>query len=230
MKKTGVITALDVEREQFEEIFGKPLKTDLYGHFLISEYSYNGNIFYLARSGVGEIHASACTQLLISVYGVDVIFNYGFAGCIKGYKIGENVLVNSVVHYDFDTSAIDNCEVGRYLMFDGVRIPTDQRLRELAKECYPDLKEGVCASADKFVADVAAKERLFNDFGATLCEMECAAVLIVSKNAGIPALIVKVISDSASGDEYCDFVSLVKTTKSLFADFLKSMLDKIALN
>lgn len=228
MKVIGVITALDAERGQLEKILEKPLKTDLYGRISVSTYNYNGLTVCLAKSGVGEIHAAACTQLLISLYGVELIFNYGFAGGLGGaYKIGESVVVDGVVHYDFDTSAIDGTDPGRYLFYPSAIIPTDDGLKEFALSVLGSAKKGICASGDKFVADEGLKSKLYTTYGATLCDMESAAIAMIGENAKIPVLSIKVVSDSGDTDEYVSFKELLLSAKASFVEFLKNILDHL---
>lgn len=228
MKIIGVITALEAEREQLEKIFGKPLKTDLYGHFSIKTYIYNNITVCFAKCGVGEIMASSCTQLLISVYKVELIINYGFAGGYQNLTIGDTVVPTGVVHYDFDTSAIDNCQVGHYLgIFDGPIIKANQGFLELSKKLDSKIKFGVLASADKFVADDVVKERLYKEYGATLYDMESAGILITCSNQNIPLIIVKVISDHGESQEFYGFKELLRDTKANFVKFLQSVIDNI---
>ena len=74
--------------------------------------------------------------------------------------LARTVVVESVVHYDFDTSAWDGCEVGRYAAYPTPRIPTTPALVDRACALFPELRRVVCASADKFVAGAEAKKAL----------------------------------------------------------------------
>lgn len=227
MKNIGILTALDSERGQLDSLLGKPLKTDLYGHFLVKCYVYRDKNIYFVKSGVGEILASAATMLLITVYHVDAIINYGFAGGTSRFNIGDSVVIDSVCHYDMDTSAVDGCARGVYFgMFDDPLIPTDSENFSYLK-VLNDFSHAKLASADKFVTDPAVKKELFDTFGTEVFDMEAAAVLIVSKASGVSALILKVISDNGNADEYFAFNELVKATKIKFIEFLSEVLAEI---
>ena len=157
--------------------------------------------------------------MLISVYDVDLIINFGVCGSlVEGVKVGEVAVVNGVVHYDFDTSAIDDCEVGRYLQYPEVTLRPDATLIKKVKEIYPDIAEVVCASADKFVADENIKENLAKTYGASVCEMESAGVLLTSLNAQIPCLIVKAVSDGKGGAE--EFKKMVDYSSRQYVDLI----------
>lgn len=228
MKKIGILTALFEEGGLIEKTLGKPLKTDLYGDFLVKTYSYLGKEIYLCNSGVGEISAAACTQILITVYGVELILNYGFAGGYKRYKIGDAVLINGVVHYDFDTSAVDDCKRGHYLgKFNSPIIGTDEGFVNFVKKIDKEVKTGVLCSGDKFIADEDLKKDLYEEFGGTVYDMEGASVVIISKNAKIPQIIVKVISDSGNADEYYAFKDLLSDTKVKFVNLIRKIVENL---
>ena len=120
-------------------------------------------------------------------------------GLTEEMALARTVVVESVVHYDFDTSAWDGCEVGRYAAYPTPRIPTTPELVDRALTLYPELKKVVCASADKFVAGGEAKRTLHERFGADICEMEAAAVVLTCSRAGVPCLVIKTVSDGITG-------------------------------
>lgn len=228
MKKIGIITALSAEAKQLEAIFQKPLKTDLYGNISVKTYAYNGKEIYFAKSGVGEIFAAACTQILVSVYGVEVVVNYGLAGSDYHHKTGDSVLIKGVVHYDMDTSKVDGAEPGRYSeLYDTPLIETDERLLNFAKTLKLGTTDALLASGDKFVADENFKANLYESYKTSVYDMEGAAVLLICKNAAIPALIIKVISDSGSKDEYYSFKQLLSDTKIKFVGDVKTIVDNL---
>ena len=185
MKKFAIIAAMNEEYELLKKYFGDRVESEKYGLFEVDVYEKNDKKIYFVKSGVGEIHAAAATQYVILRYGVDCVFNFGLAGGIAdGSKIGGLYLVSGVVHYDFDTSALDGTCRGQYK--DGVNpvYPTDRTLRQAVKNIIPDIKEGVCASGDKFVADEDFKSGLKQEFNASVCEMEAAGIYFTAKNAG----------------------------------------------
>jgi adenosylhomocysteine nucleosidase len=61
-----------------------------------------------------------------------------------------------------------------------------------------------CASADKFVGNREDKERLHRLYGADICEMESAAVLLTCLRGEVPCLMIKAVSDglTGGGEEY----------------------------
>lgn len=205
MKKIGMVVALEKELKAFLEKQTVEIKEEKSGAFSVIEFTLGKNEVVCVKSGVGEIFAAAATQYLITAYKPDIIINFGVCGSLtKSLGLEKVALIKGVVHYAFDTSAVDNVEAGRYEQFDDVVIKTDENLLAKAlKAAGEDLPCVICASADKFVADKDEKTYLKNTFGASVCEMESAGVLITCRNAGVPCLIIKAVSDGEGGaDEY----------------------------
>ena len=222
MKTIGMVVAMQSEVESF--LSAKKLKVERikYGGFDVMKFNLGQNEVYCVRSGVGEIFASAATQMLISVYKVEVIINFGVCGTLTdNLKVGEVALVEGVVHYDFDTSPIDGCEVGRYLQYPEVTLRPDKALLELAKKVNPQIQSVICASADKFVADEKIKENLANTYGASVCEMESAGVLLACLNMEVPCLIVKAVSDGKGGVE--EFRQMVTHASGQYVEFVQKL-------
>lgn len=198
--KIGMIVAMSEEIDAMIAQMGVPLKTDSAYGVEIRQYSVSGNEIFVAGSGVGEIYAAAATQLLISSYGAEVIVNFGICGgLVPEMSLCSTVVVEKAVHYDFDTSAADGTETGSYPEYPDVYIPASKRLLELALSAEPGLRPVICASADKFVADPQKKAELNLKYGALICEMEAAGILLTANRSGVPALLIKAVSDSAEG-------------------------------
>lgn len=192
------------------EKMGKPIETVTQTGYEIKVYSVGEHTMYVTQSGAGEISAASSTQLLISKFGCEMIVNFGVCGGLTSdMSLSRVAVVEKVVHYDFDTSAIDNCEVGRYLEYPDVYIPANKELIDRACEVEPSLKRVICASADKFVASSEAKTALNKMYKAEICEMESAGILLTANRNGVPALLIKGVSDSVDGgaEEFSKMIS-----------------------
>ena len=214
-----MVVAMQSELESFLSARELSVKHTKYGGFEIISFNIGKNQIICVQSGVGEIFASAATQMLISVYNVDVVINFGVCGSlIDDIGVGKVVLVDGVVHYDFDTSAIDGCEVGRYMQYPELTLRPDGELIKLVEGLFPAIEKVVCASADKFVADENKKQYLNVKYGASVCEMESAGVLLTCINAKIPCLIVKAVSDGKGGAE--EFRAMVRHASEQYVDLI----------
>lgn len=206
----GMIVAVAQEVGALLEKMGKPVKTEALTGYEVKVYEVNGNTLYVTKSGAGEISAASSTQLLISKYGCELIVNFGVCGGLTDeMSATRTVVVEKAVHYDFDTSELDGVEVGRYLEYSDVFIPATKSLVDKACEIEPTLERVICASADKFVGDPDKKRDLNRRFGAKICEMEAAGILLTANRNGVPALLIKAVSDSVSGgaEEFKNLVS-----------------------
>lgn len=223
--KIGMCVAMDKEVTPFLEREASDIKTETIGAFKIYSFKIKDKSVYLVRSGIGEIYAAAAVQTLILKYGVEVILNFGVCGSlVKSVGVLDAVLVDSVVHYDFDLSGIDGVPIGQYPGYDSPNIKTDEKLIELVERIQP-LKRVCCASADKFVSDSIIKAELNKNFGASVCDMECAAVLLTAKQAGIPVLIIKAVSDGEGGAD--EFNKKVKAAANVYIKTVVALIENL---
>ena len=198
MKTIGMIVA--VEMEAVLRRYGKAAGVEKRGGFAVHRYESGEYCLFIVNAGAGELAAAAATELLIAVYGAELIVNFGVVGGLtEEMAMARTVVVESVVHYDFDTSAWDGCEPGRYAAFPTPRIPLDETLIERARALFPELRRVVCASADKFVGEAEQKHALHERFGADICEMEAAGIVLTCRRAGVPCLSIKTVSDGITG-------------------------------
>lgn len=223
--KIGMCVAMDKEVAPFLEKEATSVTTETVGAFKVYSFKIKDKSIFLVRSGIGEIYAAAAAQTLIVKYGVQIILNFGVCGSLtKSVGVLDAVIVDSVVHYDFDLSAIDGVPVGQYPGYESPIIKTDENLIKLAESVEP-LKRVTCASADKFVADPKFKEKLFGEFKASVCDMECAAVLLTASGAGVPVLIIKAVSDGEGGAD--EFSKKVKAAANAYIKTVAALIEKL---
>lgn len=198
MKRIGLVVA--VELAAFYRRYGSATAVLPCHGYDILEYNIGEHKVYIAECGVGEIGAAAATQLLISKFDVDFILNFGVVGGLTNdFGVVHSCVVKSVVHYSFDVSQIGADEQASYQEYPEPFIPTDDALRRFALEQNPTLREAVCASADKFVGDPAAKAALHTRYGADICDMESAGILLTCVRSHVPCLMLKLVSDGIDG-------------------------------
>ena len=149
---------------------------------------------------IGMIAAAMSTQFLISQFKVNFIVNFGVVGGLTHeMALARTCIVESVVHYDFDTSEADVCGVGRHIEYPSIYISTTKEIVDKALEIEPLLKKVICASGNKFIASKEKKEELHNSFNADICEMEAAGIILTCNKNKIPCLLIKTVSDSIVG-------------------------------
>ncbi len=204
MKKIGMIAAVEIDA--VKEKYGNPKEQCKAGGFDVYVYEHGENTLYVLHSGPGEISAASGTQVLISQFGVSLITNFGVVGGLteemSDVRLG---VVEKVVHYAFDTSEVDHCEVGLYLNeYPTIYMPTTASLVEKACAIAPELKVLTCASGDKFVGTAEEKASIAKNFHADICEMESAGIVKTANRNEVPCILIKMVADSIHGgaEEY----------------------------
>lgn len=198
MKKIGFLVA--VEMDALLRRYGTPRETRSVGGFEVHCYADDRREIYAISAGAGEIAAAAATALLIGVFQVDLVLNYGVVGGLsEEMKLLRSCVVERVVHYDFDTAAWSGRVVGQYDEYPTPYIPATPELVKKARKIRPELRAVTCASADKFVATPEAKRALYDRWGADICEMEAAGIVLTCNRAKVPCLLIKTVSDGVTG-------------------------------
>lgn len=198
MKKIGMIVAVEINSVLNK--FAQSLSETEISGYKIYEYKTENYELIIVNCGAGQIAAASATQFLISEYKVDLIVNFGVVGGLTNEMSKTKIcIVEKIVHYDFDTSAVDNVEVGRYLQYPDIYIPATKQLVEKAIKINNSLIPVTCASGDKFIADPAKKIELAKNFKADICEMEAAGIVLTCNRNDIPCMLIKIVSDSIEG-------------------------------
>ena len=139
MKRIGLVIAVEIQA--FNDKYGEPDEIIRIRKQEVRKYVSDTYELYVMHSGAGEIAAASTTQCLISEFDVEIILNYGVVGGLTEEISKSRIcVVKDVVHYDFDTSASDQCEVGRYLNYPSVYLPTTEQLWKEAILSAPELK------------------------------------------------------------------------------------------
>ena len=213
MKKIGMLVA--VEMDAVLRRYGSAKKVEKRHGFEMHLYDMGAYELYVLRSGAGEIAAAAAAELLIDRYEVEMIVNFGVVGGLTAEMAQtKTCVVEKVVHYDFDTVAYDHCLLGQYMGYPDEFLRPAPELIDKAVSLCPELKRVTCASADKFVAGEEAKSALNKRWGADICEMEAAAIVLTCDRAKIPCLLIKTVSDGLTqGGE--DFGTALAHTSAL---------------
>lgn len=200
MKKKRIGLVVAVEMDAVLQKYGTPVRVDKKAGFTVHVYENDKFELYAVDSGAGEINAANATQFVICTYDVDVIVNFGVVGALEEEaKTAQLCVVEQVVHYDFDTTGWLNLNRGQYPGYDSAYVAASPELIQLAKSVSPELRSVICASADKFV-DVEADKWVLNEiYGAHICEMEAAGILLTCSRNGVPCLLLKAVSDSLVG-------------------------------
>jgi len=218
--------------EEIEPIVSKldNVKQTVYAANSYYEGSYKGQEVVVAYSKIGKVFATLTATMLVEKFSCDTLLFSGVAGAISGeLNIGDLVIADGLCQHDLDITAFGH-PFG-YVPEGEVCIPTDKGLRDIAKEVAKskglNLKEGIIATGDQFVANSERKDWIGDTFNADALEMEGASVAVVCSALEVPFFILRAISDSADMDAGFNFEEFLESSAKISADFILSMLEAV---
>jgi adenosylhomocysteine/aminodeoxyfutalosine nucleosidase len=194
------------------------------------EGSFNGKDIVVAYSKIGKVFATLTATVLIEKFGCSVVLFSGVAGAISDeLQIGDLIIADGLCQHDLDITAFGH-PYG-YVPEGEVCIPTTPRLREIAQKVASNkginLKEGVIATGDQFIACSDKKNWICDTFKADALEMEGASVAVVCNALDIEYFILRAISDAADMDASFSFDEFLESSAKISADLILSMVDEL---
>jgi adenosylhomocysteine nucleosidase len=210
--KIGIIGAMSVEVEALKAKIENAERVNVSGIEFVSG-TLCGKQVVVAQCGIGKVFAAICAQTMIVRFGVTHLINTGVGGTLCGeLDILDVAVADGVVQHDMDTSPLGD-PVGLISGINKVVLPTSQTLADIAVAAASELgiksKKGIIASGDQFISSSEKKKYIVDNFGAICCEMEGASIGHVCFVGGVECLIVRSISDSASGEAKMEYPEMV---------------------
>ena len=139
-------------------------------------------------SGIGKVNAAAATQKAICE-GADEIWNVGLCGGFgDDIEVGDVFTVDRAVEYDFDLAKLNGTRVGQLNEYDTPYLP----FAPLA-----GLSSRTLATGDHFNDSEADYALITKELGASLRDMEGAAIAHVCKREGVRCHAVKCVTNVA---------------------------------
>ena len=141
--------------------------------------------------GIGKVNAAAATMKAICE-GADEIWNAGLCGGFgDGMEVGDVYAVESAVEYDFDLAQLNGTRIGQLNEFDSPYLP----FAKVESPTGLSLASRVLATGDHFRDGTEDHDLIVRELGASLRDMEGAAIAHVCRNAHVPCRSVKCVSD-----------------------------------
>ncbi len=182
-----------------------------------------GTVFYtgrlgkknavIAKCGVGKVFAASCASAMIVRFSPTLVVNTGVGGGLKsGIAVGDIVVAEKLCQHDMDTSALGDPK-GLISGINRVFFESDKRALQIvldaAKKAGLACHFGTVASGDKFICEQGDKTRIRDEFDASVCEMEGAAIAQVAYVSGTPFIVIRAISDSADEGSSMDYMKFM---------------------
>ena len=139
-------------------------------------------------SGIGKVNAAAATQKAICE-GADEIWNVGLCGGFgDDIEVGDIFTVDRAVEYDFDLAKLNGTAIGVLNEYDTPYLPFAP---------VGDFPARTLATGDHFNDSETDYALITKELGASLRDMEGAAIAHVCKREGIPCHAVKCVTNVA---------------------------------
>ena len=202
--RIGIICAIPNELRYFNFT---EIPIQKFGERTFYKGSHDKHELILVQSGLGKVNAAVVSTLLIEKFECELLLFSGVAGGIDpGIEIGEVIIGESLIQYDYGT--LKNREL---LPFRPGSIPTgeskneleyslDPKIKHKIKVSLPYVRMGIILTGDVFLQCEETQKELFEKYGAQAIDMEGAAVAQVAEQFGIPAIVVRCLSDLAGAD------------------------------
>ena len=226
----GIIGAMSAEVEALKAKIENAKTEKISGAEFVSG-RLAGKDVVVAQCGIGKVFAAICAQTMILRYGATTLINTGVAGTLSD-KIGilDFAISSGVVQHDMDTTAIGDAP-GLISGINIVEIPAAKALCDTvvstAIEQGNRAIAGVVASGDQFINNASRKAFIRDTFGAVCCEMEGAAIGQVCYVNGVDFVIIRCISDNASGEAEMEYPEMVKIAAVKSQKLVEAILERI---
>lgn len=226
----GVIVAIDEERAGFAAMFAESTRRDIAGRtFRIGRL--NGIDVVVVRAGIGKVNAALAATLLCQSFDCRALALSGVAGGLApGLQLGDVVLADRLICHDYgaqvdgefvtyqpgtppmpgfrkapgyvvDATLLDRLQS---TLADLILPPLPARAESVVA---PRLMVGTILTGDTLVNCATLRASLHARFGGLVVEMEGAAVSQVARRFGVPAIVVRSVSDLAGHCSKEDFTA-----------------------
>lgn len=196
--KIGIICASDEELAPF---------LSLINNFKITEKAmlkfYAGQIdgteVIALFSGVCKVNAAIAAQLLIDVFGVDIIINSGTAGGMEpDLKVFDTVISTEVCYHDVASDILMEFHPWMKSVF----FAADPKLISLSKSAVDKLTFsakvvwGRMVTGESFITD-EGRQKICDEFAPLTVDMETASIAHVCYVNSIPFIAIRCVTDTA---------------------------------
>jgi adenosylhomocysteine/aminodeoxyfutalosine nucleosidase len=227
--KIAILGAMPEEIEPILEKLDNISKVD-YAKNSYYKGQYKGVDVVVAYSKIGCVFSSLTATLLIEHFKCDRLLFSGVAGAIsEDLKVGDLVVATKLCKHDLDLTAFGH--PAGYVPEGNVFIYSNNDLvnlaKEIAKQKQIELKEGIIATGDQFVASSEVKQKIKETFNADALEMEGYPVAVVCDALNVPFVVLRAISDSANDSAHVDFDEFLEKSAKQSAEFILAMVEEL---
>ena len=228
--KIGIIAAMPEELKILVENLENAEK-----HLRLGHVYYTGSIgrheVVLVESGIGKVMSAMSVAVLVNEFKVMAVINTGSAGAVaEGLQIGDVVVADRLVYHDVDVTAF-GYEYGQMarqpLYFEASRYLVSE-MRKILEKTYQTSRVGLIATGDSFIAGQDKIQAIKHHFPDVLAvEMEGAAIAQATHSIGLPFMVIRAMSDTASHDANISFDEFIHEAGRQSAETLIAFLKEL---
>lgn len=219
----GIIVAEEKELNAVKEIMENVEEINIYEKIFYKGLIENKNVV-VGKCNVGKVNSARSCQMLIDKFNPSLVINVGTAGSVDNrLEIGDVVVANRLVQYDFDVTPFGR-KLGEIENI-GECIKVNDDLLKLFNDMNVTI--GGIASGDKFIVDINEKNNIRNIFNALCIEMEGASIAQVCYLDNIQFLVIRSITDKLDGSSKIDFEAFLELSSKKASKILNEILKKI---
>lgn len=215
----GIIGAMQVEIAALRRVM-TGVQTETISGMEYVRGMLDGKEVVAVVCGEGKVASAICAQTLILKYQVSAVINTGVAGTLcRELGIEDVAIARDVVQHDMDVTAL-GYPLGRVPSLDVTKIPCDPGLvaaleRAVAESGVKNSRTGTIASGDMFLHTEERKQFIVDQFQAIAGEMEGASIGQVCYLNRVPFVVLRTISDDASGGAPASFETFAASAAEL---------------
>ena len=202
--RIGIISALQKELQHFN--FSKNTINKI-GEWDFYKSVQDKHELILVKSGLGKVNAAVVSTLLIEKFDCELLLFSGIAGGIDPrIEIGEVIIGSCLIQHDYGkliNKVMVTFRPGNFPNGEPkneIEYRLDSKIKSKIKSSHPNVRMATILTGDVFIQCEKTQKKLFEKYGAQAIDMEGAAVAQVAEQFGIPAVVVRCISDMANAD------------------------------
>lgn len=182
-------------------------------HFVQGKVYHTGTIGHheivLVESGIGKVMSAMSVAILADHFKVEAVINTGSAGAVaSGIEVGDVVVADELVYYDVDVTAFgyDYGQMAQQPLYFGASRYFISEMKQVLEKLHYKTHVGLIATGDSFVAGQDKIDQIRFHFPQVLAvEMEGAAVAQAAHSLGLPFMVIRAMSDTATHDANISF-------------------------
>lgn len=251
VRPIGIICALPEERDLLVSWLANATSGSVLGRPMIAG-QLDGHTVVVTESGCGKVAAAIQATVLLERYGCRALIVSGVAGGLAPeLRIADIVIADRLIQHDYghqtdhglrpfrpgepplgkrrhditfdlDRGLLDRLR--RVLADVSFEVPAEMARQGHRPDSHVRLVFGPIVTGDQFVNSEAVRIRLHREFAALATEMEGAAVAQVAAMAGVPAVVIRSLSDLAGSESHVDFGQFVATVAPMAATVVRRII------